>query len=100
LVGDAVDLRLVAGDGSVAHARRFLKDGLYIPVRTRLLRKADGTAFFILPAVSDASFAQGSYRTVMDFMKDNTDVVADNIILSEAGETAPEFAVLNIPWPV
>jgi hypothetical protein len=100
LAEDAVDLRLVSPDGTVAHARRFFRDGLYNPLQIRLLRKADGTAFFILPVGPlGAGFAQANYRMAMDFRRKNIPVDPSSIILSEAGETSPESAILDVPWP-
>lgn len=101
LAEDAVDLRLVAPNGSVVHARRFLKGSLYNSVKKfTLLRKSDGTAFFTLPygLPGGANFPQGSYRMSMDFRRNNTAIDSNSVISSEVGQTTAESAVLDIPW--
>lgn len=96
---DAVDLRLVGPRGNVMHARRFLGSAAMVgPVGVRLLRKADGTACFILPASPDTSFPEGPFQMTMEFKRDNKAFDPDSLVLSAAGQTTPETAVLDIPW--
>jgi hypothetical protein len=98
LAANAVDLRLVDSQGPVIHARRFLNDTSYSPVASHVLRKADGTAFFLLPAgFPAAGFLPGSYRLIMDFRRDNTGTDPESIILSAVGQTAPETVILDVP---
>jgi hypothetical protein len=97
LAGNAADLRLVDPLGAVVHARRFLNNATnYNPVTFQVLRKADGTAFFLLPA-GFRGFLPGTYQMKMDFRRDNTALDPDSLILSAAGQTAPEAAILDIP---
>ena len=99
LDADAVDLRLVDSKGDAVHARRFLNDTTSNnPVPFHVLRKADGTAFFLLPpGFPSAGFLPGTYRLTMDFRRDNTGADAESLILSAAGQTAPETAILEVP---
>jgi hypothetical protein len=99
LTANAVDLRLVDSQGKVIHARRFLNTTTsYGPVAFHLLRKADGTAFFLLPTgFPSAGFLPGSYRLTMDFRRDNTATDPESIILSAARQTAPETVILDVP---
>jgi hypothetical protein len=96
---NAVDLRLVDSLGKVIHARRFLNGTTsYTAVGFHILRKADGTAFFLLPTgFPSAGFLPGSYRLTMDFRRDNTATDPESIILSAAGQTAPETVILDVP---
>jgi hypothetical protein len=95
-----VDLRLVDAHGEVVHARRFLNGATsYNPVNNfHLLRKADGTAFFLLPAgPPGAGFLPGTYQMRLDFRRDNTVIDPDSLVLSAAGQTVPETAILDVP---
>jgi hypothetical protein len=96
----AIDLRLVAPAGDVIHARRFLEDAAYqdFPGCT-VLRKADETAFIVLPPGGAAGdFAQASYRIEMSYRLDNSAVAAGSPVQSQAGNSAAETAVLDFAW--
>ncbi|HEU0099228.1 MAG TPA: hypothetical protein VFQ67_10685 [Allosphingosinicella sp.] len=98
LGGDAVDLRLVDRSGRVEHARRFFRDALYTPVPARFLRKADGTALFLIAAGQAGSLLpQGALRLSFLYRKDNRVAVPDSLVLAEGGDRSPESAVLDIP---
>ena len=99
LAATAVDLRLVDSQGRVVHARRFLDStASYNPVEFHLLRKADRTAFFLLPTgFPSAGFLPGTYQMTMDFRRDNTAIDPKSIVLSAAGQTAPETVTLEVP---
>jgi len=99
LAANAVDLRLVDSKGRVVHARRFLNDTTgYNSVAFHVLRKADGTAFFLLPAgFPAAGFSPGTYQMTMSFLRDNKAIDPNSIILSAAGQTAPETVILGVP---
>ena len=93
-----VDLRLVHPDGSVVHARRFLKDGDYSPLGgCTVLRKLDETAFAIFP-VSGQTFGPASYRLGMSYRRDNVAFDAASPILREAGDATTEHAFLDFSW--
>jgi hypothetical protein len=99
LAANAVDLRLVDAQGKVVHARRFLNAMTgYGPIAFHLLRKADGTAFFFLPAgPAGAGFLSGTYQIRLDFRRDNTLIHPDSLVLSAAGQTMPEAVILDVP---
>lgn len=93
-----VDLRLVHPDGSVVHARRFLKDSDYSPLGgCTVLRKLDETAFAIFPG-SGQTFGPASYRLGMNYRRDNVASDAASPILREAGDATNEHAFLDFSW--
>ena len=95
------DLRLVSPNEIGGHRRRFLPDSMYKAITgVRLLRKADGTGFFV--TASDRSrtenrLAPGQYRLKMAFRRENTEIERESQILSECGKTTPELTTLDIP---
>jgi hypothetical protein len=94
LGGDRADLRLVDRDGRVEHRRRFLRDGLYVPVAATFLRKADGTALVLLPG---APLPSGALRLEFVYRRDNRTAVPGSLVLAEAGDRAPEAGAIDIP---
>jgi hypothetical protein len=93
----AVDLRLVTADGDVIHARRFLgHNDFNLLANCGLVRKADETAFVVFPAAAPGqTFADGSYRLQMQYRRDNTANDPASVVLTEAGDKAPEIAILE-----
>jgi hypothetical protein len=89
----AVDVMLVARDGRVLHARRFLRPSAYSALNVRVLRKRDGTAFFIAPA--SGTFAADTQRIVLQFHRDNRTADASSLLLSAGGNSDPEIATLD-----
>ena len=96
--GVAIDLRLVAADGSPEHARRFLPESAYAPATFDVLRKADGTAFFLIGSGASQALAPGTYRLAFTYRRDNTANDSSSIVLSQVGDKRDERAVLDIPW--
>jgi hypothetical protein len=94
LVGDQADLRLVDRNGRVEHRRRFFRDALYAPIGATFLRKADGTALVLLPS---APLPSGALRLDFVYRRDNRTADPGSIVLAEAGDRAPEAAVIDIP---
>lgn len=95
------DLRLRAADGIAAHSRRFLPDTDYAPVAAQILRKADGTGFFVIvPSAtpSGSELAAGEYRLHMSYRRDNHAIDPDSQLLSEARNKSDEHATIDIPW--
>jgi hypothetical protein len=98
------DLRVVEPDGEPAHARGFLSDVAYAAVTQsslRVLRKADGTAFFLLRAATGTApltaFAPGHYRLAFAYLRDNTAADPASLVLSQAGDRSPEVVALDLP---
>ncbi|MGH8067489.1 MAG: hypothetical protein ACRERE_20095 [Candidatus Entotheonellia bacterium] len=92
-----VDLRLAASGAVSGHMRTFLPESDYAPVDVRVLRRADGTGFFMVTPAGPA-FATGQYRLEMTYHRNNQAVDPDSQVLSEAGNSAPEHVTLDIPW--
>ncbi len=89
-----VDLRLVASDETVEHTRRFLPDVEFAAASFSVLRKADGTAFFMTGTPLDS----GTYRLELTYRRDNTANDPTSIVLSQAGDKSDEIVVLDVPW--
>jgi hypothetical protein len=101
LSANGTRVRVVAPDGLVAHARDFLPPSEYAAVSMKMLRKADGTGFFILvPASAPAGTAlsPGQYRLEMTYRRDNRAVDPGGQVFSEAGDRTPEHVLLDVPW--
>lgn len=90
---DAVDLRLVAPDGTIEHARRFLPFEAYAPIAVDLMRSSDGTGFFLTPSAGSA-FSAGAYRAALTYERDKPGVEP---VLSRAGSKAAEKVIIDIP---
>jgi hypothetical protein len=96
----SVELRVVAPDGKVIHARHFLPDDNYIPEDVKVLRKADGTGLFLFKPGDDFSglaFALAQYRLKLTFRRDNRSRVPTSTVWSQAGNRDDEVVTLDIP---
>ncbi|MDA0167647.1 DUF1080 domain-containing protein [Solirubrobacter taibaiensis] len=103
LPSGGADLRAVGVDDA-GHARSFLPDNAYVPLTPsalRVLRRADGTAFFLCchgTTSSLSSLARGRYRLTLTYLRDNQVSDPESIVLSSAGDSSPEVATLDLPW--
>ena len=96
----AIELRLVAPDGSIIHTRPFMPDDAYVPEDVKLLRKADGTGFFIVKLDADSKdgqFSPGQYRLKLTYRRNNKAHVSTSQVLSQAGNEVNEIVTLDIP---
>lgn len=93
---EMVDLRLVGPDAA-EHARRFLRETDYLPVGVKVLRKADGTAFLLLPDAG-GTFPRGQYRLRFEYRRDDTAGHHFSPVLSERGSKLPEQDQIDVPW--
>jgi len=96
----SVELRLLAPDGEIVHARHFLPDDDYLEEAVNVLRKADGTGFFMVKLDSGAGvipFPLAQYRLKLTYHRNNRTRVAASQIWSEAGSDADELVTLDIP---
>ena len=92
-----VDLRIVAPDGTSGHTRRFYPGSVYVEtLSAQVLRKADGTGFFIPLVQSNLPGAE--YRMDITYRRDNRHIDPESQVLSEAGDTSAERVILDIPW--
>jgi hypothetical protein len=86
---------------NVQALRAPLATSIYTPITTRVLRRADGAGFFIVSPASNASgslLAPSEYRLLFTYRRNNRALDAESDLLSEAGNTTPEEAALNLPW--
>ena len=97
LMGDCVDLRLVGPAGYVEHARRFFSSTVFVDAPFLLLRKADGTAFVMLPNDGTLSLPVGAMKISLEYRRDNSASMRETAVLSEAGAKLPELAQIHIP---
>lgn len=106
--GEPGQLRLSAQDGARlrirgpgrtgGHARHFLPNRDYVTIDARVLRKADGTGFFVMPAAPGSALSIGQYRLKLTYRRDNTGVDPSSLVFSEAGDSADERVALDLPW--
>jgi hypothetical protein len=89
LPAEGADLRILSPDDNTGHTRYFLPPSDYTPVAARVLRKADGTSFCVLPpAATPSVLAPGQYRLNLTFRRDN----------QASGVSDPEQLTIDIPW--
>jgi hypothetical protein len=91
LAARGTELRLVAPDGTPGHARAFLGPKAYAPVAATVIRKADGTGLFLLPA-GDAG--AGPLRLQLTYHRDREEA---GRAFRQAGDDRPERVMLDIP---
>jgi hypothetical protein len=97
--GDSVDLRLLDAAGQVAHSRRFLAPSGYAAVAATVIRRADGTGFFVfVPAGATSPLSPGQYRLALTYNRDNRAAIPDSQVLTQNGSAEPELATLDVPW--
>lgn len=99
LSAESTDLRVRGRGETSGHTRRFLHDSAYVADDVLVLRKADGTGFFLFKPRA-ARFEIGQHRLIMNYRRDNRAADASSQILREAGNSAPEHVMIDIPWQV
>jgi hypothetical protein len=85
--------------------RGFLPDTAYSAIadsRLRVVRKADGTGFFMFPPEMGSATepAATQYRLEMTYHRDNLQREPASQVFSQAGGVAPETVRLDIPWQI
>jgi len=99
---EGAELRLLSPKDAVLHRRRFLPPTAYSAINNaRVLRRRDGTAFFLFVPAGNAAgtlLDAGEYRLNLTYKRDNTSADPDSRKLSQAGSTATETATLDVPW--
>jgi hypothetical protein len=96
----SIELRLIAPDGRVIHARHFLPHEDYLFDQVKLLRKADGTGVIIARDHVGALFVPFpllQYRLQLSYKRDNKARAPTNRIFSQAGDDSDEIVSLDIP---
>jgi hypothetical protein len=96
----SLEFRIVGPDGKIIHTRHFLPDDDYVSEDVEVLRKADGTGFFMVKpnsGSSDIPFPLGQYRLKLTYHRNNKTLVSTSPILSQAGNQADEVVTIDIP---
>lgn len=96
----SIELRLVAPDGKIVHSRHFLPDDDYVYEHLKVLRKADGTGFFMVKldvALNAVPLSLEQYRLKLTYHRNNKARVSTSQTLSQAGSEADEVVTLDIP---
>jgi len=96
----SIELRLVAPDGKIVHSRHFLPDDDYVSEYPKVLRKADGTGFFMVKldvALNVLPLSLNQYRLKLTYHRNNKARVSTSQTLSQAGNEADEVVTLDIP---
>jgi hypothetical protein len=91
LSGNGATVRIVGSDAQPGHARTFLPNDAFAPLALRLLRKADGTAFFIIPAGAQPATG-GVLRLDLTYHRDRQEAGRP---MSQAGDHGPEHATIE-----
>jgi hypothetical protein len=95
---DDADLRLRAPDANSGHERRFLPDSQYTQDNSaKILRKADGTGFFLVSKELDDKNRKGNVRLKFTYLRKNIKDDPSAQILSQAGNEEPETVKIDIP---
>jgi hypothetical protein len=89
-IDDGAALRVVGPDNVTQHTRTFLADSAYIPLAPRVLRKADGTAFFLIPPQGTPQ--GGSMRLAFTYYRARPEAGRP---MSQAGDRTPEHATID-----
>ncbi len=93
---EGVIARVVRRAGLVEHQRRFEPDSTFSSVAFKILRKADGTGFFVIPAASP--LPSGTYRLALVYRRDNTTADPSSQVLRQVGDKVDEHVVIDVPW--
>ena len=80
--------------------RAQIGDDDYAEVTSKVLRKADGAGVVVAPVSGSPGslLPPGDYRLVFTYRRDNRVKDDKSEVLSEAGDTSPEEATLDLPW--
>lgn len=70
----------------------------YSATSAAVLRKADDTGFFLVPASGATTLDPGTCRLDPTYRRDNTAHDAGSLVLSQAGDKSDERALLDLPW--
>jgi hypothetical protein len=85
------ELRLAAPDGAPGHGRNFLPAEIYIPVAVKILRKADGTGFLLVP---DGDAGAGPLRLHLTYHRERKEA---GRAFRQAGDKGQEKVTIDIP---
>jgi hypothetical protein len=89
------ELRVVAPEGP-GHRRTFVPPAEHVPLASpKMVRRADGTGLVLLPFGAPSPLIEGQYRLELTWHRERSGQVHP---FSQAGDRAPERAVIDIPW--
>ncbi len=89
-------LRIIDKKGNNIHTKHFMNDDSYTDTPAKILRKRDGTGFFLLPTVTGDELHANTYRLSLKFRRDNRTHDPDSQVLRQVGDTSEENTVINI----
>jgi hypothetical protein len=98
---DSVRLRVRTPSVGSGHTHEFLAPSNWVTVAPRVLRKADGTAFFLLiPSMQPPGSAlnAGAYRLCFTYRRNNTALDPTSQVLRMAGDSSSELVTIDVPW--
>jgi len=98
---DGAQLQVRARGLTGGHNRGFLPADEYVSLDARVLRKADGTGFFVLApgaAPPGSELLAGQYRLKLAYRRDNRATEQNSQVFGQAGDSHPESTTLDIPW--
>ena len=98
---DGAQLQVRARGLTGGHNRGFLPADEYVSLDVRVLRKADGTGFFVLApgaAPPGSELLAGQYRLKLAYRRDNRATEQNSQVFGQAGDSHPESTTLDIPW--
>lgn len=84
-----VELRLLAPSGDVVHQRTLYPDSAFVSLAASVVRKGDGTAFFLWVPVTP-----GASRVQLTFMRAATTTLP---AMHQSGSARPERIALDLP---
>ena len=93
LPGAGATLRMVDADDRAGHARTFLPDGVYAALGLHMVRKADGTALFLIPDGAQLALVR-SLRLELTYHRDRPEAGRP---MSQAGDRGVERATIEFP---
>jgi hypothetical protein len=88
-------LRIIDRNGNSIHDQQFLQQDQYAAFAARIIRKRDGTGFFLFPSVAE-ELKTNTYRLELKFRKNNTTDVPDSQVWRQAGDDLEEVVFIHI----
>jgi hypothetical protein len=102
LPAEGAEFRIMSSDRTIGHVRQFLPVSNYSIINTKVLRKADGTSFFVfVPSTSSPLHSlvrRGQYRLKTSYRRDNRLVQSNSQVFSQNDNRNTELVTIDIPW--
>lgn len=89
-------LRIAEKSGHIIHTKKFLRNDLYTEVQAKIVRKRDGTKFFLFPTIPGEDLQANDYRLSLKFRRDNTAYIPESQVLRQIGASDEEKASIDI----